>query len=207
MHIDEDKINVVFNPVDIEAINLMRLKSIKNPIPKGKLIVTTCRLEEEKDIRTLIDAFKLVIESLPASLLIIGDGSLKNQLIKYSDQLGLSNCIYWLGWQENPFSYIYRSDIFVMSSKSEAFGNSLVEAMACSVPVISSDCLSGPSEILDDGRYGFLFRVGDSVMLAQNIIELLNKPEICYTYSKKSEERVKDFSINVIAKNYLDKIS
>ena len=153
----------------------------------------------------MIDAFKLVIESLPASLLIIGDGSLKNQLVEYSGQQGLSDLICWLGWQDNPFSYIYRSDVFVMSSKSEAFGNSLVEAMVCGVPVISSDCLSGPSEILDAGSYGLLFKVGDAPMLAKHIIEVLKKPEVYSTYSKKSEERARDFSIDVIAKKYLSK--
>lgn len=207
MHIDVSKINVVFNPVDIGAITLLRSASIRGPIPTGKIIVTACRLEEEKDLFTLIDAFKLVIESLPASLLIIGDGSLKNQLVEYSGQQGLSDLICWLGWQDNPFSYIYRSDVFVMSSKSEAFGNSLVEAMVCGVPVISSDCLSGPSEILDAGSYGLLFKVGDAPMLAKHIIEVLKKSEVYSTYSKKSEERARDFSIDVIAKKYLSKIS
>ena len=79
-----------------------------------------------------------------------------------------------LGFKENPFSYLSRSDVFVLSSISEGFSNVLVEAMACGCPVVSTDCPTGPGEILDRGKYGYLVPVGDPTAMAEAVLEVLN---------------------------------
>ena len=93
---------------------------------------------------------------------------------KLIQELHLEKLVMLLGFKENPFSYLSRSDVFVLSSISEGFSNVLVEAMACGCPVVSTDCPTGPGEILDRGKYGYLVPVGDPTAMAEAVLEVLN---------------------------------
>ena len=92
------------------------------------------------------------------------------------EQLGIADDVSFLGWVDNPFAYMSRAHLFVLSSAWEGFGNVLVEALACGCPVVSTDCPSGPVEILDNGRFGPLVPVGDDQALAAAILNVLDAP-------------------------------
>src|SRR5699024_1692708 len=117
---------------------------------KDFLIMNMGRLVEEKGQWHLIRAMKYVTQEIKnAKLIIMGVGELESYLKVLVEQLNLVNNVKFLGFKRNPFKYIKNSDLFVMSSISEGFGNVLIEAMACNVPVISTDCRYGPREILE----------------------------------------------------------
>jgi len=228
----ENKIKVIYNPYDIVKINQLaeeeiaedQIKIFNNPI-----IITAGRLSEQKGQWHLIRAFKKVKFEIPdAKLIILGQGELKDYLRQLASDLKLENDIYFLGFQKNPFKYIARSNIYVLPSLYEGFPNALCEAMACRVPVISSDCKSGPREILapetdinieaqdiEYNKFGILVPVCDGIMyrydeeltkeeelLSSSIINLLKNKEIQEKYAVEAFNRVKDFSKENIIKNW-----
>lgn len=108
-----------------------------------------------------------------AKLILIGDGVDKELIEKEVENLGISRYVFMPGFKDNPYKYIRNSSVFVLSSKNEGFPTVLIEALACGVPVVSTDCISGPREILDNGKYGKLVPVGDAEKMAKAIIETL----------------------------------
>ncbi|MDO6443707.1 glycosyltransferase [Marinobacter sp. 2_MG-2023] len=204
--LDSRKIKVIHNPQDLKAIKELSVQSgnddffIKN---NGFFYVTVGRLVDQKDHVTLINAFKRVQEvRSDAKLIIIGDGSLKSYLKDSVDKLKLKDHVFFLGFVNNPFFYLNNSDVFVFSSKFEGFGNVLVEAMACGLPVISTDCLSGPSEILRDGEYGILVEVGNVNEMSNSMLSLLDNKKYDY-YRGKSLARSLDFDVDIVELKYL----
>jgi glycosyltransferase involved in cell wall biosynthesis len=137
------------------------------------VVLSVGRLERAKDFATLIRAFAKVQAQREARLLILGEGSMRPQLETLVRQLGLSECVALPGFDPNPFRYMARAKVFVMSSVYEGFPNVLVQALACGCPVVSTDCPSGPSEILNGGAYGHLVPVGDADALAASILKVL----------------------------------
>jgi len=97
-------------------------------------------------------------------------------LLALAHQLGVGNDVAFPGFVENPFAYMARASVFVLSSAWEGFGNVIVEALACGCPVVSTDCPSGPAEILENGKYGPLVPVGDDEALADAILSMLSTP-------------------------------
>ena len=121
---------------------------------------------------------------------------------KFSNELGLNNKVLFLGFKDNPYKYMRIADVFVLSSKWEGFGNVIVEAMASGTPVISTNCNSGPSEIINNNENGVLVPVGDSERLSHNIIELLCNQDLRNKYILKGSERAEDFHAKIIAMEY-----
>ena len=120
--------------------------------------VTVGRLDNGKNHRLIIEAMK----SIEADLWIIGDGELREELLSYIKELNLNDKVYLLGKKENPFAFLAKADCFVFTSNHEGFPNVLVEALACSLPVISTDCKSGPREILSP-KSNFSFQLKDDI--------------------------------------------
>ena len=116
--------------------------------------------------------------------------------------MSLNEDVLLLGFQNNPFQYISKSEVFVLSSFFEGFGNVIVEAMALGVPVISTDCPSGPEEIIEHGINGFLVPVGDYNRMAEYILNILNDNELWNKISLAGLKRAEDFSALKMAKNY-----
>ncbi len=143
------------------------------------VVVTATRLTQtQKDPATLIKAFKIVNKKFPsASLLLLGDGPDKEKLRMLAKELGIYNSVHFLGFVDNPLGYFRRSDVFVLSSRSEGTPIVLVEAQACGVPIVATDCPVGPRWVLDSGKAGILTKVGSSDELANAIINLLSKKE------------------------------
>lgn len=143
-------------------------------------IVSAGRLAPEKGFSDLIEAMALVLKKKDARLLLLGDGPLKEDLESLIDDLGITDKVSLLGYKSNPLQYYYNSDIFVLSSYVEGLPNVLVEAMACGCTPVATDCPTGPREVLQDGKYGFLVPVKNPQLLAEAIlsaIENRSKPE------------------------------
>ena len=162
-------------------------------------ILSVGTLKAQKDHACLIKAFSLLPVSLNAKLTILGDGPLRAELAALVDSLGLLGRVALPGFSVDPYPWFRSADLFVLSSRWEGFGNVIVEALECGVPVVSTDCPSGPAEILADGRFGKLVPVDDPVALAAGIVEVLRHP----VDRESLMERAKDFAVGTIADQYL----
>ncbi|RTH32330.1 glycosyl transferase [Thermus scotoductus] len=174
-----EKIQVIYNPVVTPELFAKAREPLDHPwLASGEppVILGVGRLTEQKDFPTLIRAFALVRAQRPARLMILGEGELRPQLEALVHELGLQDDVALPGFVENPYAYMARAAVFVLSSRREGFGNVLVEAMACGTPVVSTDCPSGPREILDHGKYGRLVPVGDVKSLAESILKAMDEP-------------------------------
>ena len=174
--IDKQKVQCIYNPVDIESIQERALesKTVPDDIPADRpIILTVGRLTRQKDYPTLLGAFRIVLKEQNAFLIILGEGEERDALIGLSKNLGIDSHILFAGFQKNPYPFFRRADCFVLSSIYEGFGIVLVEAMACGCPVISTDCLAGPGEIIEDGQSGLLVPVGDIQLLAKQVLSVL----------------------------------
>jgi glycosyltransferase involved in cell wall biosynthesis len=142
------------------------------------VIVAVGRLAPQKDYDTLLRAFARVRARQPARLAIIGAGndSSAQRLRGLAEELGVAADVDLLGYAPNPLRFVARAALFALSSRFEGFPNVLLEALACGTPVVSTDCPSGPREILDEGRYGALVPVGDDAALAEAILATLAAP-------------------------------
>jgi len=175
-------------------------------LDQNKINLIACgRLEPQKNYFMMLDAFKLAIETnRKIHLTIIGKGSLKLHIEKYSAQLGLSNNVTFIGFINDPERLIQQASIFLLSSDFEGFGNVIVEAMASGVPVISTDCSYGPSEIIDDGIDGMLVPVKSPQKMAEKIIELLEDKGKLNSLSTAGKVKANNYTSEVISSKFLE---
>lgn len=205
--IPSNKIVIIPNPVDLKAINKLILENVDFPCKTDKLtVISAGRLTESKGFNYLIEAFYKVREKVESQLIILGDGELDVVLKELVKKLSLENDVHFLGWQENPYKFFKFADVFVLSSLHEGFGNVLVEAMACGLPVISFDCPSGPREIIGENEFGLLVPLKDVDALSEAIFKILTDSEIRDYYRRKSLERCKVFDVENIIKIWEEEI-
>ena len=203
-NIPEKKITVIYNPVDINEIKRFSQEDVDHPWFYDELpvIVSVGRLTRQKGYPYLIGAFSIVMKSLPCKLLIIGEGENRGRLVKLAEECGLERDIEFLGFQKNPFKYMVNSSVFVLSSLYEGFGNVIVEAMALGLPVISTDCPSGPSEIINDKKNGILVPVKDEKALADAILSVLTNSQLKNNLGREAKKKAQTFAINKIVEKY-----
>jgi len=203
--VPKEKVKVIFNPVVTDELFDMALEDVSHPWfeqEHSPVILAVGRLTKAKDYPTLLKAFSLVRQVRPAKLLILGEGEERANLERLAIELGIQNDVSMPGFVDNPFAFMSKASVFVLSSAWEGFGNVLVEALACGCPVVATDCRSGPREILDNGRYGRLVPVGDYKALAKAILETLDNPD----FPASREERIKrslEFSLDAAVEKYL----
>jgi glycosyltransferase involved in cell wall biosynthesis len=144
--------------------------------PTVPVVLAVARLHRQKDFPTLIRAFARVRAVRPARLVILGEGDERAKLESLVRSLGVRDDVDLPGYTDNPFAWMAKASVFVFSSAWEGMGNVLVEAMACGCPVVSTDCPSGPAEVLDEGAFGTLVPVGDDAAMADAIHRVLDTP-------------------------------
>lgn len=186
--IGRERITTVYNPVVTRDLAEKARQPIDHPwFERGSppVILGAGRVGRAKDFMTLIRAFARVRRNRPARLMILGKGKVRKdnrpdkrqvELTELASRLGVAEDVAFPGFVRNPFPYMAHAAVFAVSSLYEGFCNVLVEAMACGCPVVSTDCPSGPAEILENGKYGPLVPVGDDAALAEAICGLLDTP-------------------------------
>jgi len=201
-----DKIRVIYNPIDLEKIERMCLDSIEpeyQEIFKTPVIINVGRFNNQKDHISLIKSFKIVSEQIGgAKLLLLGEGVLEKKIRKLARNLGIEDRIIFAGWQKNPFKFMKNSNVFVLSSLWEGLPNTLIEALACGVPAVSTDCPSGPDEIIDSEENGVLVPVGDYKAMADAIVKILKNQEMAYRFIANGRRRIQEFSVKNIIDQY-----
>ena len=178
------KSKLILNPFDIKKIIKLSKEKIKlNFFKKNYLkIVNVARLTDQKDHITLVKAIKIAVKKRKIQLIIVGRGVFYSIIKKYISENNLEDNILMIGYQKNPFKFMRLCDIFVLSSVFEGHPNVLVEAQVLKKYIISTDCPTGPNEILGNGKYGSLIKVGDYEKLASLLINFkknkINKNKI-----------------------------
>lgn len=171
-------ISCVYSPIDLNAIAELAAEAVPHPWFAQKdlpIVLSVGRLVRTKDYPTLLKAFRRVLHHRDCRLVIVGEGRQRPKLESLVRRLGLSDSVDLPGFVPNPFPLMARADLFVLSSLFEGFGNVLAEALAVGTPCVSTDCKSGPREILADGRFGELVPVGDVGALADAITGALER--------------------------------
>lgn len=230
--IKKEKIEVIYNPINIEKIQKLAILPLElehQEIFKNPVIINIGRLSKDKNHYSLIRAFKEIKDKIKTvKLVILGDGEKKIFLEKLIKESGLENNVYFLGRQDNPFKFLARAKVFVSSSQREGLPCSILEAMACGLPIISADCKSGPREILapetdikhqaediEYAEFGILTPIFDEKIykstdpltesekkLAEAVIKVLTDKKLSVLLIEKSKQRAVDFDAKKIIKKW-----
>ncbi len=201
--LERERVHVIRNPVVTAELARLAAEPADHPwladatVP---VLMGVGRLTRQKDFPTLLRAFALVRQGRAARLLILGEGRDRQALRELARTLGVGRDVDLPGFQPNPYAWLSRARLFVLSSAWEGSPNALTEAMALGVPVVSTDCRSGPRELLDGGRHGPLAPVGDPVALAAAIGEALDRP----LPAEALQAAVREYEARASARRYLD---
>ena len=198
-----ERIRTIHNPVGMPELWTEAQEPLDHPwfAPGAPpVILGVGRLAAQKDFPTLLRAFARVRAQRPVRLLILGEGSKRRELETLAASLGIQADLALPGFAMNPFAYMARAAVFVLSSGYEGLPGVLVQALACGCPVVSTDCPSGPREILEHGAHGPLVPVGDDVAMAEAIQSVLDSPPD----REKLLARAEEFSLDRAVDRYLD---
>lgn len=174
-----ERIHIVPNPTVTPDVDLLGREPVDHPwFDPGQppVILGVGRLSRAKDFSALIQAFAELRKTRPCRLVILGEGGQRQSLEALAARLGVAEDVDLPGYAKNPFAFLARAQLFVLSSQREGCPNVLIEALAVGTPVVATDCPSGPREILDGGRYGPLVPVGDFHALAAAMAAVLEHP-------------------------------
>ena len=193
----------IYNPLNFsEIIKKSKLKSKKN-FTHGKLkILNIGRLTNQKDQITILKALNILKNKINFEMIIIGRGILKEELLNFIKLNNLTKNVKIMDFVENPFPLIKQSDLFILSSKYEGLPNVLLEALVLKKFIISTNCRTGPKEILINGKGGLLFKVGNYGQLAKQIIYFNNNKATCKNLLKKSTKALYRFDYKINLKKY-----
>ncbi|MEA1955119.1 MAG: glycosyltransferase [Campylobacterota bacterium] len=215
-HINSSSITVVNNPIDISKV-ISKQNDKVDFRDENFSFITIGRIQYQKNHKLLIDTMR----NIEAKLYIIGDGELRDVLENQIKELKLENKVILLGREENPYKYISKADCFVFSSLYEGFPNVLLEALACDLPVISSDCQSGPREILAPSsdvdfqlkedielvKYGILTAVNNKNSLEKAMKLMINDDTLRDAYAQKAKLRAREFDKDKIISKWIEVIN
>lgn len=199
----EGEIRVIYNFIDFERFKKLNKDHFKKAIaPNGeKILVHTSNFRKVKRVEDVIYIFEKVSKALPAKLLLIGDGPERHRMEELCRQLSLDSDVRFLGKQDAVEELLAVADLFIMPSEQESFGLAALEAMACQLPVISSDS-GGLPELNLNGITGFTSPVGDVEAMSNNAIRLLTNEEQLQQFKANALARAKEFDIHNIIEQY-----
>jgi len=196
-----DSITVIYNPVVSDSLFQKSLMAVE-PAPscrESSLILSVGRLHPSKGFLDVLEAFASLRKKRDLQLVILGEGPQRAELEARIRDLGLENNVYLAGAVDNPYAWMARSQLFVLASQFEGLSNVIIEALACGCPVVSTDCPTGPREILEDGQFGELVPMHDPKALARAMERTLDEPLAAETL----KARAMDFHVERIVDQYL----
>lgn len=221
--ISPEKISVIYNPVDSLSIREKSVEAISeknicnSPYP---IIVAAGRLNPVKGYGSLLRVVAKLVNSTPVSLVICGDGPLRSKLESMSHELNLTNYVNFIGWTDNPYKYMAKSSLFVLSSFSEGLPMVLIEAMVCGCAILSTDCAPGVREILKDGKYGYICSAPESMDIAthapltpaeESMLEgmkrMLSDINLCQKMKEDRDNWIQKFEVNHVIQKYYQVIN
>lgn len=207
---------VINNPYDLNNIDILKIQEIPEFIfnPEKTYLITMGRLIKLKRYDDVIKSLRNLPENI--ELILLGEGEEEKNLKILTKKLDLEGRTHFIGNVKNPFKYLYNADIFILSSETEGFPNSLIEALACNLLIVSSDCISGPREILAPNtdsatiakdkfqieEFGILYPTGNVQELSNSILCLIEYNNIKIDLRNKKNTRAKDFSLEKIIIQY-----
>ena len=201
--IPRERIRTIYNPLVTPELRASAATTPEHPWFKESmppLILGAGKLHEQKDFPTLLRAFARLRSKRKVKLIILGEGKRRPDLLALADGLGIRDDVSLPGFVDNPFAYMARASVFALSSAWEGLPGVLIQALACGCPVVSTDCPSGPDEILENGRYGRLVPVGDDAALAEAMARTLDTPPS----SEFLRTRAEAFSTDRVLSQYSD---
>lgn len=201
--ISPDKIKTIYNPLDLERVSQLVKEAINTPDTNNlPMLIAIGRLTAPKGYPYLLRAFKKVRDNLSVKLLILGQGKEEENLKRLTKELKIADDVVFMGFQTNPYKYLAKASVFVLSSLYEGLGNVILEAMACGIPVVSTRCPCGPGEIITDGVNGLLVPPADETALAEAILRLLRDESLRKRLTEAGRRRVEDFRVEKIIAQY-----
>lgn len=209
--IDRNKILIVDNPIIDDNLHALAQVPVEHEwlshprtIP---VIVHAGRFVYQKDHITLLQAFAYLKKRISVRLILLGDGPLHDAIANKIEELNLSDSVQMLGFDVNPFKYFAQCDLFVLSSVHEGMPGVLIQAMACGAPVVSTDCPSGPNEVITHHlNNGLLVPIRDPRALSDAMYSILADANLSATFRKNGPESVKKFAIQTAIKSYVKAI-
>jgi glycosyltransferase involved in cell wall biosynthesis len=201
-HLRTGRVTTIYNPVNFPLIQNRAKDSVAHPwLQTGgpAVVLGIGRLEEQKDFPNLLRAIYEVRKSRDAKLIVLGVGSLGQYLCKLTQDMGLQKHVDFVGFTENPYAYLSRASVFALSSAWEGLPITLIEALGIGIPIVSTDCPSGPSEILEDGKWGHLVPVNDHLALARALLSALDSP-----HAERPAEALRRFHVSTVVDQYLE---
>ncbi len=201
--VPREHIQVLYNPVVTAELVSMSEAPLDHPwfsVGEPPVILGVGRLTKQKDFPTLLRAFAEVRAQRAARLLLLGKGEDEGELRALAGELGVEDDVDMPGFADNPFAFMRRAAVFVLSSRWEGLPNALIQALALGTPVVATDCPSGPREILEDGRWGRLVPVGDVRQMTQAILAAIEGP----TPSPQAQAQVRErFGLDAVVQQYM----
>lgn len=195
---------LIYHGVDDEGIRIKSTAPAELPTDQP-YFAAAGRFTYQKDYPTLLRAFAQARSNgLSGHLVLLGDGPDLGAMRKLARQLDIESVVHFLGYRDNPYPYMARARAFVLSSVWEAFGLVVAEALTLRLPVISTDCPSGPAEILGNGEYGILVPVGQQAALAEVMIKLAGSAQLRARLSAKAAARAEQFTLEKMTRQYHD---
>ena len=202
--VDPDRIRVIPNPVDLDRVRAARGEAVDErllPPGDGPLIVAAGRLAEAKNYPLMIESLAALRQDVPARLCILGQGELEQPLRQLIAARGLSNAVSLAGFQSNPWKYIARADVFLLTSRYEGFGNVLVEAMACGVPVVAT-ASPGTRDIVTSGVDGFLVESHSADRVAAALRGVLSDAGARHAMGEAAIDAAERFAASQVIERY-----
>ncbi len=204
---DNAKVKVIHVPIDIAEIRIRSQEKIREHVNSLPCVGTVSRLSAEKGINYLIEAFSDLVKKTDARLVIVGEGAERENLENMVKDFKIQDKVNFLGWLENPYSYLRKMDVFVLSSLWEGFPNVILESMICGVPVVATRSVGGVEEAIRHGVDGLLVTPKDTHALSNSIYRLLREKELKNRLVTESGKKIEQFDSTKITRQYESLIS